>query len=178
MTMIESEAFQAMLAHHRNLADGVTQRVGAVLRTVEAGSGYEPAVGELVAYLGWEVLPHAIAEEHSIYQAARARADLDEVVARMVDEHRHLATSVEHLATAGTGVDAAAVAEAIGSLFAGHVAKENELILPPLVLVNDHDPKPLRYQFEAQHGGEYTWGYLQAGPERWRVRIGTAATSR
>jgi uncharacterized protein (DUF2249 family) len=42
------------------------------------------------------------------------------------------------------------------------------------VLVNDHDPLPLRYQFEAQYAGEYTWEYLEAGPEVWRVRIGRA----
>ena len=42
------------------------------------------------------------------------------------------------------------------------------------VLVNDHDPKPLRYQFEAQHGASYTWDYLEAGPQVWRVRIGRA----
>ena len=42
------------------------------------------------------------------------------------------------------------------------------------VLVNDHDPLPLRYQFEAQYPGEFTWDYLDAGPEVWRVRIGRA----
>jgi uncharacterized protein (DUF2249 family) len=42
------------------------------------------------------------------------------------------------------------------------------------VLVNDHDPKPLRYQFEAQHGAAYTWDYLEVGPQVWRVRIGRA----
>lgn len=40
------------------------------------------------------------------------------------------------------------------------------------VLVNDHDPKPLRYQFEAEHAGRFTWEYLEEGPEVWRVRIG------
>ena len=40
------------------------------------------------------------------------------------------------------------------------------------VLVNDHDPKPLRYQFEAQHGDGFTWDYLESGPTVWRVRIG------
>ncbi len=39
------------------------------------------------------------------------------------------------------------------------------------VLVNDHDPVPLRYQFEAQHEGRYGWEYLQQGPAVWRVRI-------
>ena len=41
-----------------------------------------------------------------------------------------------------------------------------------LELVNDHDPKPLRYQFEAELTGTFTWDYLEEGPEVWRVRIG------
>lgn len=39
-------------------------------------------------------------------------------------------------------------------------------------LVNDHDPKPLRYQFEAELPGRFTWEYLEEGPDAWRVRIG------
>ncbi|WP_209370944.1 DUF2249 domain-containing protein [Brevibacterium renqingii] len=40
------------------------------------------------------------------------------------------------------------------------------------VLVNDHDPKPLYYQFVAEQAGKFTWDALEEGPERWRVRIG------
>ncbi|HKI90980.1 MAG TPA: DUF2249 domain-containing protein [Gaiellaceae bacterium] len=40
------------------------------------------------------------------------------------------------------------------------------------VLVNDHDPKPLWYQFEAEYTGAFGWDYLEQGPEVWRVRIG------
>jgi uncharacterized protein (DUF2249 family)/iron-sulfur cluster repair protein YtfE (RIC family) len=40
------------------------------------------------------------------------------------------------------------------------------------LLLNDHDPKPLRYQFEAEHAGQFTWDYLESGPEVWRARIG------
>lgn len=43
------------------------------------------------------------------------------------------------------------------------------------ILVNDHDPKPLYYQFEAEHAGEFSWDYLEEGPEVWRVRIGRTA---
>jgi uncharacterized protein (DUF2249 family) len=39
-------------------------------------------------------------------------------------------------------------------------------------LVNDHDPKPLYYQFQAELGGKFEWSYLESGPEVWRVRIG------
>ncbi len=40
------------------------------------------------------------------------------------------------------------------------------------VLVNDHDPKPLYYQFSAEHEGQFTWAYEEQGPDVWRVRIG------
>jgi len=40
------------------------------------------------------------------------------------------------------------------------------------LLVNDHDPKPLYYQFAAEHPGEYTWEPVDQGPEVWSVRIG------
>ncbi|AXL92797.1 hypothetical protein C4J65_34325 [Streptomyces sp. CB09001] len=39
------------------------------------------------------------------------------------------------------------------------------------VLVNNHDPKPLRREFEATHPGRFTWEYVESGPERWQVRI-------
>jgi len=41
------------------------------------------------------------------------------------------------------------------------------------VIINDHDPKPLRYQFMAELGTDvFTWEYLEEGPSVWRVRIG------
>ena len=40
------------------------------------------------------------------------------------------------------------------------------------VLVNDHDPKPLYYQFAAEHANQFEWDYLEQGPQVWRVRIG------
>lgn len=43
------------------------------------------------------------------------------------------------------------------------------------VLVNDHDPKPLWYQFAAENAGEFSWDTLEDGPEVWRVRIGRIA---
>jgi uncharacterized protein (DUF2249 family) len=41
-----------------------------------------------------------------------------------------------------------------------------------LLLINDHDPKPLFYQFQAESSGQFTWDYLEQGPEVWQVRIG------
>lgn len=39
------------------------------------------------------------------------------------------------------------------------------------ILVNDHDPVPLRYQFEFERAGKVEWEYLEQGPELWRVKI-------
>lgn len=39
------------------------------------------------------------------------------------------------------------------------------------VLVNDHDPVPLYYQFEALFRGAFTWEYLVDGPTEFHVKI-------
>ena len=314
MTITQSEARDAMLRHHRTLDEQVGIRVAALGGAVDDGIAYEPAVAALVTYLAEEVLSHAVAEEHTIYRVAGARADLADMVTEMIGEHRVLTSAVESLANAATAPAALEQAREIGTFFTAHVNKENELLLPILfedddvdlaqllvqmhrlteaaqeapfiedasspdteavvlallleaanelanvgngdracklvasawaalrtsrpalavrttaslhrlvtlvtsepvtfrsvgegsgaasdreldvrhlapaqrhemifaayhglapetgyVLVNDHDPKPLRYQFEAEHAGEFTWDYLESGPERWRVRIG------
>lgn len=43
------------------------------------------------------------------------------------------------------------------------------------VLVNDHDPFPLRRQFEATRAEQFSWEYLERGPAVWRVQIGKVA---
>ena len=43
------------------------------------------------------------------------------------------------------------------------------------LLVNDHDPRPLLYQFTVRHPGEFGWDYEEEGPDVWRVRISRVA---
>lgn len=43
------------------------------------------------------------------------------------------------------------------------------------ILINDHDPKPLHYQFQFEREGQFTWEYLEQGPADWRVRVGRVA---
>lgn len=38
-------------------------------------------------------------------------------------------------------------------------------------LVNDHEPKPLFYQFMHERPEQFGWEYLESGPEVWRVQI-------
>lgn len=39
------------------------------------------------------------------------------------------------------------------------------------LLVNDHDPKPLYYQFMMERTEQFSWEYLEEGPDTWRVAI-------
>jgi uncharacterized protein (DUF2249 family) len=321
MTAItETEAYEAMLEHHKRLGGELAVRADAVSGAVAAERPYEAAVADLIAYLAGEVLPHATAEEKTVYPAAAKHADMADLVGEMLAEHVTLSALGARLAAPADGAAAAVQAQQIAGLFTAHAAKENDVLLPALlddpsvdlaallgrmhgggpeqaredvpapavadqagdsqaivvslllqaaaalarageadrastiaasawaalrdarpdlaarvtvalhglarragegpggqaagelagpavredvvldvrdlvparrheaifdayrdlapgtgfVLVNDHDPKPLRYQFEAQYAGEYTWDYLEAGPKVWRVRIGHA----
>ncbi len=40
-----------------------------------------------------------------------------------------------------------------------------------MLLVNDHDPKPLYYQFTAEYPNTFTWTYQESGPEVYKVVI-------
>ncbi len=40
-----------------------------------------------------------------------------------------------------------------------------------MLLINDHDPKPLYYQMEAENKNEFDWKYIENGPETWKVNI-------
>ncbi len=40
-----------------------------------------------------------------------------------------------------------------------------------LRIFNDHDPQPLRIQLEADHPGTYSWTYVDAGPDVWRIDL-------
>lgn len=40
-----------------------------------------------------------------------------------------------------------------------------------MTLINDHDPKPLYYQFAAEQAGKFDWEYQEQGPTTWKVLI-------
>ena len=320
MTITGTEAYEAMRTHHRMLSEQLSSRAAAVSEAVTAGRPHETAVAGVIAYLAEEVLPHAAAEEQTLYPAAAMHEDLIGAVNEMIAEHGTLSAAAGALAGLADGSAAAGQARQIAELFTAHAARENDVLLPALladadvdlaallgqmhhrageaakpapagstpardpqaavlgllldaatalaragqadlasqlaaaawtilredrpdlavtvtaalhglarradgpfragspggdvpgaagsaaipgepaldvrdlpparrheaifaayrdlapgagfVLVNDHDPKPLRYQFQAEHAGQFTWDYLQAGPAAWRVRIG------
>jgi uncharacterized protein (DUF2249 family)/quercetin dioxygenase-like cupin family protein len=46
-----------------------------------------------------------------------------------------------------------------------------------LVLVNDHDPRHLRDEFETEYPGGFSWEYLAREPRDWRIRITKLAST-
>lgn len=45
------------------------------------------------------------------------------------------------------------------------------------VLINNHDPKHLRDEFDADQPNSYGWEYLEQGPTVWRIRISKLTTT-
>lgn len=41
-----------------------------------------------------------------------------------------------------------------------------------LLLINDHDPVPLHYQFNSMYPDQFIWEYVEQGPDLFRVKIG------
>src|SRR5699024_4771450 len=39
------------------------------------------------------------------------------------------------------------------------------------IFINDHDPKPLYYEFRSIYGDVVGWDYLQRGGQEWKVKV-------
>ncbi len=40
-----------------------------------------------------------------------------------------------------------------------------------MLLINDHDPVPLHYQFRLEREDKFSWEYIEQGPETFRIKI-------
>jgi uncharacterized protein (DUF2249 family) len=255
-------AERAIRGHHAAMDAELSALVGALVDAAAAGRDGEGERAALLRWLDEDLVPHAAAEERALYPVAAATVWGHALVDGMLREHVAIVEAVEKLRSALGPVRAAAAANAVRALFAVHLVKENELIVPPLVasadvsvahlldgmhellglggqahgsgggcacgqggcgghgghgggarevaaaetltldarldvrplshgerhqrifasvgrlaegealvLINDHDPVPLRYQMDAQQPGAFGWEYLQQGPDVWQVRI-------
>jgi iron-sulfur cluster repair protein YtfE (RIC family) len=126
-------ACEAIRAHHQALREGLTERADAVSISAAAGRAHEPAVAGFIAYMSEEVLPHAAAEEATIYPAVAAHTGLSDLVGEMITEHAFLSLSASRLATLTDRAAAAGQARQIAERFAAHAAKENDVLLPALL---------------------------------------------
>ena len=132
----DDRAAAAVVAHHAQLARDLDTRIEAVLTAAEHGAagGVAEARADLVTWLNTELMPHARAEETALYPAAAVKSQGALLIAGMLDEHRTIAGLVAELERDTTPpVRVAGAARALGMVFASHLTKENELVLPLLV---------------------------------------------
>lgn len=256
----QSQTLDAILAHHAQLETAVAAGAVAVRDAAERLVDVTPHRAAFVELLRSQVLPHAAAEESTLYDVGAGLPATRLLVQAMTAEHRRLEALVGELTQARTSVAMAGTAMAVRALFEAHLVKENDQLLPALVLegvdlahlldgmheilgaeahgipeqhggcacggcgcgddgeqaqsgyaqagdldvrplppalrhekifamvaqltpgesfvlANDHDPKPLRYQLDAEEPEQISWEYLEQGPALWRVQIGRVAAT-
>jgi hypothetical protein len=131
----DAAAARAVLAHHAQLAEGLDRRADTLLRLVDTDRPIKADLArqDLVNYVRSDIVPHAVAEERALYPAAAARPEGRLLVAGMIAEHHQLLSLIDEVADADSPVRAAAAARGLAVLFAAHLRKENDLVLPLLV---------------------------------------------
>ncbi|MGH3259911.1 MAG: hemerythrin domain-containing protein [Streptosporangiaceae bacterium] len=127
-----TEQIRQIVHQHAVLRRGLERRAGTVCDAAASGVPFQRQLATLRGYLEEEILPHAEAKERTLYQAAATQARGSELVRALTAEHRELAYLAGRLQPGVDGGEAASVSEWIATLFAGHVAKENDLLLPAL----------------------------------------------
>lgn len=127
-------AAAAVRQHHAQLAAELERHTRSLLDLVDGDYllKAERTRQDLLAFLRQELVPHALAEEGTLYPAAAARPEGKPLVDGMLDEHRAITALVDEVAGSASLIRAAAAARAVSTLFATHLAKENDLVLPML----------------------------------------------
>jgi iron-sulfur cluster repair protein YtfE (RIC family) len=131
-TPTDGESANAIRAHHAELQAALRERVVALRDAVRSGQAPQPAQRAVLAFLDTELLPHAAAEERSIYPAGD-RGMTAMLVQAMLAEHRNLIAHVAGLRESADATEAVGSATAIQALFESHLSKENDLLLPALM---------------------------------------------
>ena len=128
----DDDAAAAIKTHHAELHAGLRERVIALHAAARENAPHQDARDAIVAFLETEILPHATAEEETLYRAGDVgRSAL--LVEAMRAEHRDLVVRVGELRRAADPIAAVAAASAILAHFESHLAKENDRLIPVLL---------------------------------------------
>lgn len=133
-TEVDAAAVAAVEQHHAEMASVLA----ALVETLVALASHRDAEVALAArddLTRWchsDLAPHAIAEEQTLYPAARDREGGRLLVDGMRAEHAALLSLIDEVAGTDDTVRAAAAAKALQVVFENRLRKENELLLPLL----------------------------------------------
>ena len=129
-TEADLDAVEAIRQHHAAMAGALGSKVTALQQAASRGEDAEAERDAVVAWARHELLPHAAAEETTIYAAAAERAEARLLVEALVADHRVITELVDRVAEAPDAVTAAGAAFSLEQLFLAHMAKENDQVLP------------------------------------------------
>lgn len=131
----DARAAEAVVQHHAQMAGALAVKVEQVVRAASAGDAAAAgtATADLARWCGDELVPHALAEEKSLYVPAQAKPEGRLLVEGMLAEHQRIVGLVRDLEVGGSPVRDAANAVALLAMFESHLQKENELVLPLLM---------------------------------------------
>lgn len=132
MAMTDQQAADAIRAHHTQMHGDLRQRVEVLLDSVRRGEPHADAQRAVLAYLESDLLPHAAAEEETLYPAGDTGLS-SMLVRSMREEHKFLIARVGTFRDQSDAVSVASSAAAILALFESHLWKENDLLIPALV---------------------------------------------
>ena len=127
--MSNQEIAQAMRGHHAIMAQQLQDLAGKI---ESADPAWESARDEVAAYLTGEVLPHAAAEESTIYRVGTRLESLSKLIESMLFEHTVIQNLTESLRESRTRDQALTFAVQAAKLFDVHAEKENRFIIATL----------------------------------------------
>lgn len=133
----DAQILERVISHHDEILGAIRLRHDALITAVNGGRDFIQARDNLAAYCLSELIPHATAEETTLYPAAASDPQLRTLVASMLVEHQLLVEVVDQLGQASQPGQAAAAAGGLWTLISSHVVKENEYVLPAIAASND-----------------------------------------
>jgi iron-sulfur cluster repair protein YtfE (RIC family) len=165
----DRRAAEAVVRHHAQLAETLATHTAQLLDAAERGDAQRirEVREDLVKWLHADLLPHAHAEESTLYREAAARPEGALLVDGMVNEHHAITALIQELENATAPVRVAAAARALDAMFVSHLGKENDLVVPLLVQAPDVSVAALlegMHELIGEHGhGDHGHGEPHGG---------------
>lgn len=131
----DAAAASAVEQHHAEMSGALHVKVQSVLSAAAGDVDGEvaSAAGRLAAWCSEVLVPHAGAEEATLYAAAKQRPEGRLLVEGMIREHAVILDLVREIGRSTAPVEVGAAARALQVMFDNHLEKENTLVLPLLV---------------------------------------------
>src|SRR5579875_3922069 len=124
---LSHQAAERMRRHHAAMVAQLKEQVNDMARVAGRGEDWKAARRSLVDYVRGELLPHAQAEEATVYAVAAARPSLAPLIQVMVKEHQALAHLTDRAEAAHHALEALQAGAGLETLFTAHAAVENDV---------------------------------------------------